>query len=115
MSKLSGLAEANAAALTLEIMLGVKPVVRTISVSGKTQYLVRYEGNDKAIASEKLNQLVLAWRRSAPAKEGCVRYDLGDVVTPVIWKQYWWMLALGAFAGAGIYYLGHRKGRKALV
>ncbi len=115
MSKLSGLAEANAAALTLEIMLGVKPVVRTISVSGKTQYLVRYEGNDKAIASEKLNQLVLAWRRSAPAKEGSVRYDLGDVVTPVIWKQYWWMLALGAFAGAGIYYLGHRKGRKALV
>lgn len=115
MSALSGLAEANAAALTLEVMLGVKPAIRTISVSGKTQYLVRYEGNDKAIASEKLDQLVLAWRRSAPAKEGGVRYDLGDVVTPVIWKQYWWVLALGAFAGAGIYYLGQRKGRKALL
>ena len=115
MSKLSGLAEANAAALTLEVMLGVKPAIRTISVDGKTQYLVRYEGNDKTIASEKLNQLVLAWRRSAPAKEGGVRYDLGDVVTPVIWKQYWWVLALGAFAGAGIYYLGRHKGRKALV
>lgn len=110
---LSTLAEANASALVIGSLLGVNPRVDTVTESGSTTYVVRFSEADAPIAAAKLNQLILSWRRSVPAKGGSsVRYDLGGVVSSVIWRQYWWVLVLGGFAGAGIYYLGTRKGKK---
>lgn len=109
MGSLSPLIEANATALVLGTLLGVNPQVTPTAAGG---YTVQYSPNDVPAASEKLNQLILSWRRGSKAKPDGVVYNLENIVTPVIWKQYWWVLVVGAFAGAGVYWLGTKKGRK---
>lgn len=113
---LSTIAEANASALVIGSLIGVNPKVVPLVENGVTSYVVRFAEADAPAASAKLNQLILSWRRSVPAKGGSsVRYDLGNVVSSVIWKQYWWVLVLGGFAGAGIYYVGSKTAKRKKV
>lgn len=90
-------AKAKASALVLATLTGAQP---TVASNPDGSYTISYQASQKDAVVTSLNNIMSAWKNSkATAAEPKIKYDLSNVIAPVIMRQAIPYMALAAICG----------------
>jgi len=103
-------AKAKAAALTIATITGVQPTV-IANVDGSYTIKFLNDQKDKAVAG--FNSIIAAWKsnKSTNVNPG-IKYDLSNVIIPVIIRQAMPYIFMAAFGGGVAFYLYKQSQKK---